>query len=212
MIAVAVAICVVAVAGGILVAGAQQSTRDDEAAGAPPSDKLYAALGALRAHVTAEDQLPEDVRAALQHAYGDTPIGQGMDYSGARRAYADKGQIVYVVPSGDYVCPMIRNSFGVHGGCITVDSIVSPEHLSYSVQSTEDGQSVVGVVPDGISSVTANFSDGSQKSMEIDDNVFVLDAARASLDSLNWSDAQGTRHSDSSPRDAHAAAEGAPAP
>lgn len=202
-----IGIVVACVTGGGVIAANAQDTPAPEGnvpASAAPSEPLGASIGVLRRPAVGDDQLPEDARALLDHMhFAEADPAQAIQYQDARRVYDGAGQEVFLVPAGDHVCSTISNTFGVHSLCAAVDMIASGEHLPYSVQNTGHGQSVVGIAPDGVSDVSVTLGDGTHERIAVKSNVFVIDTD-ASLESVQWTDPAGSRHTDDSSKAAQA--------
>jgi hypothetical protein len=178
---VAAALVLIALAGICLWLhpGSTHASEQPVAAPASVAPQISAGVGAFRRAAT-----PADVPTAVQQGKLTAPVlnEAAADFELARRVVSTSRDDVWLVPGTDAVCvSSLRDGAGGSGGCASLDQI----GRGYVV-TTNGGAGgapgfrphevfVVGVVPDGVASVTLNMKDADARTLAVNDNTFSAD-------------------------------------
>lgn len=162
------------------------------AAGPPQVDPTTRALiAAFRREQTPADVMPGDPASALRQT-GDAQPGEDpsqsrrVDLPGAARPaylWPMDGGVCHSAPNGGIGCvpsDVIRDL----GVVLSVRSNVDPERGTYKFAK------VFGIAQDGIEAVTFGFEDGSEQTVEVDDNVLYAEFGDMPT-GFSWSDDRG---------------------
>lgn len=190
-ITAAVAACVAMLIAGAAVAAttlAPSSTPPEP--GAPraiaPDASIMAAFGILRRAPTAGDAIPRRSLISFSGASGANPAL-------ARRASGFTGSQGWVVPGRKQVC-IVAESLSAHlggGACTSDGDAIAGELLIEAMSAGADGKELVaGLVPDGISEVRIEASDGDSTA-PVHENMYIAEIA-GSLSAVTFDGAKGT--------------------
>lgn len=170
-----------------LVAGGGWSQARAEAA----DPEIAATLGVFRGERTAQDDMSGNPLETLRQT-GDAQPGE--DPSQARRIeVAGANRPAFLWPMTDGVCYSGPKG---GGGCVpiatlrqsgvevAVSSAIRRDDLTYMYAR------VFGIVRDGVEAVTLSFADGSERAVDVRDNVFFADLAEVP-EKVSWQDSRG---------------------
>jgi hypothetical protein len=169
----------VAAAGIVIAENRDRGEQGRETAGSaafPPDAQLKDVMGVFRAPATAADRVsypPEDPRLLTDRQPGEDP-------SRSRRVDWP-GEEIYVWPMRDGVC------YGVHSGsgCVPLDHL-RRVGVSVGIQGGRPGQSVSGIVVDGIDKVVLTSPDGPDRTVPVRENFFFADLEGRSVEGVHW--------------------------
>lgn len=144
----------------------------DVARVAPTIRELREKIGALREPST--ESMPAGLRAGLDQ--GRLKQQFAPDFSRARRL-TTTGQTlaVWLIPGDSSLCLVVAGGNG--GGGLTCQLAESDaSHLSITRRVRDAGlqQQLIGVVPDGVATVTARYSDASSRQLPVANNLYVV--------------------------------------
>jgi hypothetical protein len=172
----AVALAVAAV--GIVIAGnGGEASRDAPGPAAfPPDAQLEEVMGVFRAPATAADRVsyaPDDPRLISDRQPGEDP-------SRSRRVDWP-GEEIYVWPMRDGVCYGVRSG----SGCVPLDHL-RRMGVSIGVQGGRSGQSVSGLVVDGIDEVVVTSPGGPDRRVPVRENFFFVPVDERGVEGVRW--------------------------
>lgn len=168
--------------------GARANGSDQNAAAVPAA--AASLFGVFSQSATPADALPS------QSAYAG---------GASRRIGPDAGSIsAWAVSTGDQMCITLSASSGVGEGgpaaCNSVSELSAPNQLlvlgassgsstssASQVPQVQAPQVLVGLVPDGASSVEVDFTDGSSTVAPVSNNGFLLNLDGRTPDAFKWS-------------------------
>jgi hypothetical protein len=130
-------------------------------------------IGAFQAPETAEDALPSEptISGTLARRIGSASASEWATIDNARLCLQDESGASVCAPVESYSGnPLVMEPGGANG----------PER-------------VVGLAPDGISSVTAVFKDGSTKTADVANNGFSMAVSEAASQ-IEWTTSDGVNH------------------
>jgi hypothetical protein len=162
----------------VLAGGRGDDPPRPQPAAAPPfapDAKLEDVLGTFRAPPTAAD----DMGPAREEAHTITDRQPGEDPSRSRRVEWP-GESIFLWPMRDGVCWGVRS----RGGCVPLDHL---RQVGVSVGIQAQGQSVSGVVVDGIEEVVVTSRGDSERRVPVRENFFFVDAGQTAVRSVSWS-------------------------
>lgn len=156
--------------------GGEQRREAAAPAAFPPDAQLEDVMGVFRAPATAADRVPyapDDPRLLTDRQPGEDP-------SRSRRVDWP-GEEIYVWPMSDGVC------YGVPSG----SGCVPLEHLrrvgvSVGIQAGRLGQSISGLVVDGIDEVVLTSTGGRERRLPVRENFFFADLDGQSVEGVRW--------------------------
>lgn len=151
-----------------------------KAAASAPSKEQQAAFGVLRREEVGRDALPASMAKHLSNTYAVKVAG--LNASLARRAAADAGA-VWVIPGNGSTCMVVNGAPVPDGGTelsqasatCALDDRATAGQLVMSLQFSDedpDREFVAGLVPDGVEQVTAELSDGTERTITVHDNIY----------------------------------------
>jgi hypothetical protein len=122
-----------------------------------------AGFGILRRPQVDSDRIPEERR----DEYANGMIGRlGLNPALARGARTDAGD-VWVVPGNGFIC------LAVGGMCCNTSEVARGQGLvTWTSAGSGDRTIVHGLVPDGIEEVVLTATDGTTKTVPVNDNVY----------------------------------------
>jgi hypothetical protein len=163
-----------------------------EAAGVDPETR--ATLGVFRSARTQADQLPDDLRTALQAA-DETQTGENPSLS---RRVQHAGGVAYVWPMAGGVC----HSSPAGGGCVPTRSI-RDRGVDIGVQSVLDLRArtyaevrLFGIARDGVASVRVTLHNGEERTAIVRANTFLILDLRDRPAAVSWTDETGAHSID----------------
>lgn len=174
----AVALTVAAV-GIVIVGNGDGGEPSREAAGSPgfpPGAQLEDMMGVFRAPATAADRVsyaPDDPRLLTDRQPGEDP-------SRSRRVDWP-GEEIYVWPMRDGVCYGVRSG----SGCVPLDHL-RRMGVSVAVQDGRSGQSVSGLVVDGIDEVVLTSAGGADRRVPVSENFFFVPVDEPGVEGVRW--------------------------
>jgi hypothetical protein len=156
-----------------------------------------AAFGILRRPVTSADAVPTELA-------GDASSQAADQMNGTNDALARKvtglGSLgnAWLIPGAGTLCLLANGSYGdqaiAFGGevCSADSAAVTGQLQAVAMSSRAPGVMLIaGVVPDGVSTVTATFSTGSVQTVAVHDNVYMLDGIGSTSPTITFSDDTG---------------------
>jgi hypothetical protein len=174
------AVALAVAAAGIVIAGNGGGEPSGDAAGPaafPPGAQLADVMGIFRAPAEAADRVPyprDDPRLLAD-------LQPGEDPSQSRRVDWP-GEEIFLWPMRDGVCYGAASG----SGCVPLDHL-SRVGVSVGVQSGRSGQSISGLVVDGIDEVVLTASSGEDQVVPVRENFFFAPADGESVDDVRWS-------------------------
>jgi hypothetical protein len=134
------------------------------------------AFGILRRSQVDSDRIPEERR----EEYTNGMIGRlGLNAALGRRARTDAGD-VWVIPGNGFIC------LDVGGMCCNTSEVARTQGLV-----TWTSARVHGLVPDGVEEVVLTATDGTTKTVRVNDNVYGTEMEGA-FTSLRFAGPNGT--------------------
>jgi hypothetical protein len=173
------ALALAVAAAGIVIAGNGGGEPSGDAAGPaafPPDAQLADVMGVFREPATAADRVPyapDDPRVA-----GDQQPGE--DQSKSRRVDWP-GEEIFVWPMRDGVCYGVRSG----SGCVPLDHL-RRVGVSVGVQGGRSGQSVSGLVVDGIDEVVLVSAGGPDRRVPVRENFFFVPVDEPGVEGVRW--------------------------
>lgn len=141
----------------------------------PPSDQL-AILGVLRRSQTASDRGP--ITTALLEELGPEQAGVRVasirllsSAAGAHAVLVSIERNANLAPNEPVEQNQLCLLFGHGGTCSTTTSLVAGHFVAFA------GPQVLGLVPDGVATVVARYSDGQMRSAAVRENFFEISDA-----------------------------------
>lgn len=185
-----VAICLVIVLSSGSAAGARQARFNPHAVTAVATpltlQQHYAVLGATGA--TNLTPLPSAGIAARRIAHLQSMFG--LDLSAARMAQGPDGTQLWMIPGTSGVC-VVENTTAGYAGATCGPDIPTSGFIG-KWRSDPSGQTLVGFVADGNSSITLTRADGTTTTEPVVDNAVFAQAANGDgLKSLRVKDTSG---------------------
>jgi hypothetical protein len=156
-----------------------------------PTADQTSAFGVLRRTRVADDALPAFVVSNLNGPARNSTHGANPGLS--RRLHVS-GQDMWLTPGNETVCLDRATADGTVGGCQTTAAAAAGELITTQSGGPNFGATaiVAGVVPDGVSQVTAAYDDGSQEVVTVADNSYTFTAKGPFTISFTATD--GTSH------------------
>lgn len=136
---------------------------------------------AVDAHIALLAQPESQTSSSSQAALPDAMAAGGYDVAGARQALtlSDGERFVAArrsdprLGSGDLICGLtVAKDGGSHGGCTSIADF--NERGIASVSGSASDVQLVGLVPDGVATVTVSFADGTSQSLGVQSNAYAL--------------------------------------
>ena len=165
-------------AAGIVIAG-NGGEPSREAAGPaafPPDAQLEDVMGVFREPATATDRVsyaPDDPRLLADRQPGEDP-------SRSRRVDWP-GEEIFVWPMREGVCYGVRSG----SGCVPLDHL-RRVGVSLGIQGGRPGQSVTGLVVDGIDEVVLTSAGGAERRVPVRENFFFADVDGQGVEAVRW--------------------------
>ena len=201
-LALGTALLLVAIATSAIVISGTSTTRASSPS-VTPSSAALANFGIFRREAVAAD--------ALLARQASRPVPAGTLTRRLPTVYPTYAQ--WATLEGDRLCVVDKytpvSGPSDQGGACNSASYLEKEHqLLVSMSQTDDttstppppGQANVisGLAPDGVTSVTLRFADGSQQTVLVEDNGFMLNLGSSpkTLAKVTWTDASGQDHSE----------------
>jgi len=160
-----------------------------------PSDA--AAIGLLRAPVTANDAVPAAVAAAA-NVDGIT-AAYGVNFALARQANGLTDGQAWVVPGDGALCLVVRGDVpGVQDAngsdsCGTAPEAVDGHMATVALSARAPGWLLVaGVVPDGVSDVTMHLAGGARVEVAVHDNVYLEEIQSTTIPEVEFAGPTGS--------------------
>jgi hypothetical protein len=176
----AAAVALAVAAAAIVIAGNRDGGEPGrETAGPaafPPDAQLEDVMGVFRAPATAADRVPyapDDPRLNADRQPGEDP-------SRSRRVDWP-GEEIFVWPMRDGVCYGVRSG----SGCVPLDHL-RRVGVSVGIQGGRRGQSVSGIVVDGIDEVVLAGPGGAERRVPVRENFFFADLTEAPAEVVRW--------------------------
>ena len=182
----AVGMVVVAAALVSVAAYAATLTRDSDPASAVAVQSSFAVTTGTPA---SDDKIPVDRTAKIRDDSEARHIG--VRWAQARRATAQDGVTVYVVPANDGICMVTRNPADEFGlACASLTSALSGDlHIRFVL---DDTTFLAGLMPDGVARITVTTE--TTRSAPVRNNAYVVDSGKAD-GTLAWTDLNGAQRS-----------------
>ena len=178
--AVGTALCVVAVAGIGVASGSggtsapfQPPTSASGELATAPDAASVAAFSIMRRPRTSTDDISS-------RAVGGLSTATGANLTLSRRAYGFTNGEAWVIPGIGNVCLWAESTTAQNGGAVcSQDSTATSGHLILEAESPSAPGKVfvAGLVPDGITSVTANLAGGSTVTLPVLENVYMQEVS-----------------------------------
>jgi hypothetical protein len=133
-------------------------------------------MGVFRAPATAADRVsyaPDDPRLLSDRQPGEDP-------SRSRRVDWP-GEEIYVWPMRDGVCYGVRSG----SGCVPLEQL-RRVGVSVGIQGGRPGQSITGLVVDGIDEVVLTSVGGAERRVPVRENFFFADVDGQSVEAVRW--------------------------
>lgn len=162
--------------------------RHDTASRVPRA--LLASFVSLRKPLTEDDALPSDIAKAFAHGHVT-----GVDPSLSRLLLTDSTQSIWLVPGRQTTCIVSRQpvfpSSPVEdiGATCSSDTAAEQRGLVYLT-----GNTIAGVLPDGSSSATFTFQDGSTAQLPANNQGAFAERLNPRPTSLSYTGPNGTEH------------------
>ena len=178
-------VATVAIVVAVAIADANSASRAHSSSAAPSQPSTPSApaghYGVLRSPASGSDALPP-LRPGGPNRFA--PAGAVI----RRLPTLDATDTRWVTLSGGEICLVHLNTAGAHptegSACNSLSSLEAKHELLVQTSETSDqsstppppgrGNVVSGLVPDGISSVVVRFTDGTQQTVPVESNSFVL--------------------------------------
>jgi len=166
---------------------------------ADPADA--AAFGILRQPVVAADAIPAAMMPPNDATNDEPSVGMmGANYALARKTTGLGGAgEAWVIPGDGVLCLRASASFqrtpnALGGEVCTSDKAALAgqlQALSGSPVNVPGIMLVTGLVPDGVTSVSATLADGQTQTVAVHNNVYMLEVAGPVSPTISFSDASG---------------------
>jgi len=161
----AVALCVGAVAATADEDGSSQPPGSDRPVVTAVEPAAAAAIAKLAESRGSGDDLPTAVAA---HADGRPLFGINPDLS--RRAIANTGQSLYLVPGDGHVCAVLTDGAEATLSCDSTEDIADGRSGPGTVVLSTGDVAVYGIVADGVDSVTVATATSDSEEIDVQDN------------------------------------------
>lgn len=141
------------------------------------STDVASTVGTLARERTNADELPPKMRANIERVDGSGPNPGGFNIDLTRRVRSTQGADVWLAPGAGKVCLISREPAGpgFTVNCLPV-ALVQQGRLTTEWVGGQDpdarASTVVGVVPDKVSSVTVTDRNGSRQTLPVVENVY----------------------------------------
>jgi hypothetical protein len=122
----------------------------------------------------------------------DTIPASEATIAGTTRRIGDSstGPGVWASVNTEQLCVQLANGASA---CVSPEEFTASKPLIVGSSSNGGNEEAAGLVPDGITSVTANYQDGTSETVSVTENGFYIQAKDA-VKNFSWTTSNGTVH------------------